>query len=352
MKSRGKKKETGFFGKGQRYWSIMLVGEHGRVIPFRRFKEIAMAVTAVALLSSLALVVLGIFYFYQGRAVERLQGEVDRWQHQAKVLKDEKDVLKAQLVINSIKTAAEAKSSPPQKPLDTVAGQVVHATALTQPGDQASQVSADPPAPQKQANVQWQAEIRHFEVHYDSKAELLTARVGVYNTSIPKQPLSGRIVLAFRANDDPPIKWITVPKVSLADGKPHAQSGHLFSVRNHRTLELKADGQKAPIAFNNATVYVFSKNGELLLARDFDFTIPSDRLAPAEPPPSEPKQNHDSANQSKAPAGASAPLREDAGQQNSIGGPEKTRELELDAPADLPLKSIDSSHPKPEGERP
>ena len=47
MMTSRKKSESGLSSKGQRYWSLMLVGEHGRVIPFRRFKELAIAIFAV-----------------------------------------------------------------------------------------------------------------------------------------------------------------------------------------------------------------------------------------------------------------------------------------------------------------
>ncbi|MFZ1985807.1 MAG: hypothetical protein WAU91_15420, partial [Desulfatitalea sp.] len=85
-KSQRNKSETGLLGKGQRYWSIMLVGEHGRVIPFRRFKEIAIAVIGLASLSLAALVVIAYLYMQQGKTIGRLQGDLDAAQRQAALL--------------------------------------------------------------------------------------------------------------------------------------------------------------------------------------------------------------------------------------------------------------------------
>ena len=94
-----KKSEFNLSGKSRRYWSLMLVGEHGRVIPVRRFKEMAIAIFAVALLSLGALIVLGLLYFRQGQALQDLRSDLAEANQHIARLKDEKDVLSARLGI-------------------------------------------------------------------------------------------------------------------------------------------------------------------------------------------------------------------------------------------------------------
>jgi hypothetical protein len=285
-KSQHKKSEPGLFRKGQRYRSIMLVGEHGRVIPFRHFKAIAIAITALATFSTLALGVLGILYFLQGQRVEHLRSELDRWQHQARVLKDEKDVLKAQLVIRALQKNTKAVTTAVEsKPAINVESKPTSNEKPAEQTVQTQKASAAEPAPRHQPAIHWRADIRQFEVKYDAKSQSLKTKFRIYNTSTPKKTLSGRIVLAFKVSGDPPIKWMAVPNVPFVDGKPPGRSGRFFSVRNYLTIKFKTERLKAPIAFNSVGVYLYSSNGELILTRDFDFKMPSYPFTATTPTP-------------------------------------------------------------------
>jgi hypothetical protein len=259
------KKEPGFFGK-HRYWSIMLVGEHGRVIPVRRFKEIAVVVTGVAFFSSLALIVMGLGYVHQGRTVDYLQTEVDRLQQQANILKDERDVLKAKMVIGSIQSG----SNDPEKE---------NAEMEPAPHDSTpapKNISDQPPVaeqPEKQsASPQWQADIRQFDIDFEPKEKALKARFMIYNVSKPREPLSGRTVLVLKSGDDPPL-WLALPSVPLKNGQPSGGAGQAFQVRNYRTMHFDAVAPKTADVFSTATAYVFHENGELLIRRNFDIDV-------------------------------------------------------------------------------
>lgn len=331
----------------------MLVGEHGRVIPFRHFREIALAVTAIALFSTLALCVLGLLFYYQSRSVERLRNEVGRLQHQTKLLKDEKDVLKARLVIRSLQAnpVAETQASQPEKAKS--AGSAPDPPVESHP-------ETDPKEPQqKQPGVHWRADIRQFAVTYDANRESFKARFRIYNTSVPKKPLSGRIVVAFKSDGDPPVEWTTVPNVLFEDGKPSGQRGHAFSIRNYRTMEFRAGGQKMPDAFNAATVYVFSDEGKLLLSRDFGVNLSSEKAAPKETVSSAAGKPAKSEEQTATDASSesSAALPEKAADSvERVNKPDGTELPAVEQSLHMPQKTEPvqetDAHAKPEGERP
>lgn len=279
------KSESGLFGRGQRYWSLMLVGEHGRVIPFRRFKEIAIAVIGIASLSLAALVVIAYLYMQQGKTIGRLQGDLDTARRLAVQLKDEKDVLHAKLVIYEIqntpeaaqKTSMQASAQAAPKPKAQE-----NSTPLAQ--NTAPQIVAAAPTPTAEIkvaeaispskpNVNWAVDLQKFEAKFDAGRELLRISVRVVNNSVPKQSFAGRMAVVLKQTDDPPGKWIAMPSVPLTEGKPSGNSGQAFSVQNYRTMDFKAYKQRAPIVYDTATVFVFLTNGEILLARDFHFKI-------------------------------------------------------------------------------
>jgi hypothetical protein len=286
-KLRHKKKEPGIFGK-HRYWSFMLVGEHGRVIPVRRFKEIAFVVTAIALLSSLALVVLGFVHVQRSRTIGHLQGELSRLQQQTNLLKDERDFLKAKMVIGSLQSAAESN------PTGSETKNSIEPASVAKEPPPVSQPSTDKimadESKGKRPGSQFRADIRQFDARFNRTDKSLTAQFVIHNLSNPKEPLSGKTVLVFKDGDDP-LQWVSVPRVPLRDGKPSGQGGQEFTVRNYRTLNFADILQKSPDTLKIATAYVFLEQGELLLERDFAVKMISDGAGSREQDESTPKSD-------------------------------------------------------------
>lgn len=290
-KNQNKKSEFGIFGKGQRYWSVMLVGEHGRIVPFHRFKEIAMGVIGLALLSIAALVVLSWLYIQQGTAIHRLENELDELKQESSHLKNERDVLKAKLVRQEIHTKKDAMASPHATSSSSLNKQSPeHTDRISSvpekvPADE-SRKSVQPNTEketQRPKTVQWSGDIKEFLVDYDAGKQILKTRFRIYNTSTPRERLSGRIVLIFKNSSDPPIKWLSVPHVPLRDGKPVGNEGKDFIIRNYRTMDFAAYGIPMPFKYNIVSVYVFLENGKMLLSKDYGIKI-EPKFTPAATP--------------------------------------------------------------------
>jgi hypothetical protein len=293
MMTSRKKSESGLSPKGQRYWSLMLVGEHGRVIPVRRFKEMAIAIFAIALLSIAALAILGFFYVQQGRTIEKLRTELSDLKAYTDRLKDEKDVLNARLGIK--KAQMEPKSETPvHNEEEKVAGPTAEESVASEEKElpaetmaAAKEVRTTEPAKPKPAVVRWDAEIREPSVDYDPRRSILKAKFRVYNRSVPKNKLAGRTVVVFKNKADPPIKWFAVPNVLLSNGQPDGKVGQAFNINNFITMRHHAYGIKNPERYDAAVVFVFTANGKLLASRETDFKIetpPPPKPAPVKTP--------------------------------------------------------------------
>lgn len=317
------KSEAGLSVKGQRYWSIMLVGEHGRVIPFRRFKEVIIAVAGIVVLSLSAALVLSVLYLQQAKRLDRLQGQLDDLQKQSIQLKDERDVLRAKLVIKELATDPGATQAASTEKIKPAAGAESSASPAPTPLEAAAAKPEPTPKP-SEPSVKWGADIKNFEVDYDYKHEILRAKFRLYNVSSPRERLSGRVIIAFKHSDDPPIKWLVVPNVPLKDGRPSMYAGQAFSIRNYQTMDFKSYKPPSPASYDLVTVFVLMSNGELLMSRDFGIKIkdpppptptPTPTVTPT-PQPSPPAGGSESppAKESGANAGA-------AGQPAAQGTP-------------------------------
>lgn len=271
-----------------RYWSVMFVGEHGQVVPFKRFKS--MAIGVISALVVLLVVVIALAAVLAKRAVQikDLEAQFNDAEKQIARLRDEKDLLLTKMVIKKEKThtnmAVQSEESPEDMPLTVRKSKAaeeapVPATAPLAP----AKAETSKPTPVVAAELN--ADARQTKVAYQHDSQMLSISFRIYNTSQPKVPLSGRSVVVFKNQDDPPIQWMAVPRVQLVDGKPTGKRGKAFKINNYRTVVFKAYNQKTPVRFNMATIFIFSSKGELLMTKDHGFKIE----APPAPKPVIPK---------------------------------------------------------------
>ncbi len=305
--------------KKDRYWSVMLVGDRGRVIPFRHFKGIALSVCCLSILLLAAAIVLAILYISQGPELVRLKSELKDAQAQISKLRDEKDLYLTKLMVTQTQENAAAKNTPEEdsKSEEPAAAAKMDGDKGAPEVDTSVKAEAAEPVKKKEApakppepEVNWNADIRRFSAEYDAKQEVLKAQFRIYNTSNPKKRLAGRSVVVFKVQDEPPVKWMPVPRVQLNSGEPGGKQGQTFRVRNYLTMTFRAYRQKAPVQFNTATVYIFSEDGKMLASKDFAFKI---ETPPPPPPKKEPAPQPAPPAETKAPATpATAPAVEPA----------------------------------------
>lgn len=329
----------------------MLVGDHGRVIPFRHFKALTVAVAIVLILSLGALTLLGFLHVQLRRQIADLQKSLEDTRAQTAKFRDEKDLYLTQLIALK-KQNGELSQNPPEEEAgikengspETAASEQKNAEEEKQ---EPEQVEKQAPVVKTKPEVQWSADIRNFKVSYDNRQQILEAAFRIYNMSKPKKTLSGRTVVVFKALDDPPIHWATVPVVPLRDGKPTGKNGKSFRINNYRTEHFKTLRGKYSAEYNTASIYIFTHQGELIANKEMAFnvdysppapvkaakpeqkastpeeskktaapvTVPNEQTAPAEPEPvgsTAPGQaNPDAAQQAKPPAPADQSIKAD-----------------------------------------
>jgi len=279
--------------KRSRYWSVMLVGDHGRVIPFRHFKALTVGVGIALILCIGALILLGVMYAHQRQKIITLQENLMETRAQTAKFRDEKDLYLTQLIALQKQTGELAQNSPDEKESLKESAQLeVEAPDRQNPNkveQEPDEQKNETPAPKEEPKVKWSADIRNFSVSFDNQQQILKAQFRIYNTSRPKKTLVGRTVVVFKASDDPPIQWAVVPEVPLRDGKPVGNKGKSFRVNNYRTETFKSWRRKNSAEYETASIYIFSEQGELIANQEMPFNVD---YSPPEPvaPPSAPKR--------------------------------------------------------------
>jgi hypothetical protein len=266
----------------------MLVGDQGRVIPFRHFKALTFGVSIVLILSLCALILLGVLYTRQNGQIDRLQENLEQLRAQNTKFRDEKDLYLTQLI-----ALKKQSGTLPQKPAkaDQLSAEggppsvaVEDMPASEKAAPEPEEMKPEPPAPSPEPPVKWSADIRNFQVSYDNRQGALSARFRVYNTSRPKKRLVGKIVVVFKAIGDPPGRWAIEPEVPLNDEIPVGKNGRVFNIRNYQTETFKTLRRNDSPKYDLSAVYVFSaKSGELIGKKELPFNVDYSPPAPVKP---------------------------------------------------------------------
>lgn len=311
----GRAKKTKHPGADRR-WTLLFIGDHGRVITLKRFK--AVVITAALMLFS-AIIAAAILFFVNIDTLvknKELQRYLEKSETQIETLRREKETLLARLVIaeskakkNSVEQQqrqaaiepANPISSKPQPDLKKAAEKVDPKTPPVPEAAQPKPLAAQKVEPEPVLSVA----VENFSVAYEPDSQNLIAQFRIKNTGPESQPVSGQTVVVLKGDDLPIDEWLVMPAMAMIGDMPSGKKGKSFSIQRYRTIKFTFETPDNFDAFQTAVVYVFLKSGELILEEDFPVTLPP----PAEPEPEAPSSQAPSSEElpAKTPSAETPP---------------------------------------------
>ena len=86
----------------------------------------------------------------------------------------------------------------------------------------------------------------------------------------PRTPLAGHVIVVLSAEQLEPERWLSLPRVDLANGRPTGrQKGYTFAISHAKEFAQSMTTPRPLPDFTRAVLYVFSSDGRLLFARDY-----------------------------------------------------------------------------------
>ncbi|RPJ75479.1 MAG: hypothetical protein EHM15_03560 [Desulfobacteraceae bacterium] len=262
----------------RRPWTVLFIGDHGRVIPFTRVKALAGLAAAAFGMSLAAVAVLTVVNLNLHRRTVELQQSLAASGRTISELRHERDLLTAHVALVEARMREMSAGFSPAKP---VAGTAVQesVTAGKSPASAADgnagmvlKTEADPalPAVEPPVGIGDGISIDDFKLLGHAEKRRLELSYKLVNTSAGQTPQAGSVVVVLRAEELPPAEWLTLPDVGVIRGRPaNPQKGYSFSIRHSKLFEHSVPFPKEIRAYTHAVVYVFSKRGELLTAREY-----------------------------------------------------------------------------------
>ena len=263
-------------------WTLMFIGDHGKIISIKRFKGYAFLLLLLLLLEGFFSV--GFYYLYQKtrRSNESLKAAFEDMQHQIKSLKDEKDTLMARLVVAEANLET-IRNKGDNKPAQQ-APENIHKKSLTNKNKPANAADEKKVALLKassgkkpeiedqgatlQPDMPLVVTVEDLKVTYELKNKTYEVKFILRNIQSNSDPIAGYTAVVLKNNEMSLDEGLTFPKVNLVSGKPAGyKMGQYFSIARFKTVQFQTTHQSDPKQYTNATVFVFDSSKNLLLEK-------------------------------------------------------------------------------------
>ncbi len=259
-------------------WTLLFIGNRGKPITLKRFKGIV--IFTLALFCVLITLVAGLFLWNRNilREKNRLESDLDKLVEQNMELRHEKDILLTRLVVAESRTLNKPGSTPQKQTDEESAGLTEQDTNYD---GQSVPLTVPPTKTQVRNQVSTQAvndthrsglsvAIENFQVSLKSGVNSLRVQFKLKNTSPYSQHVSGHAIVVIKGEEIQQNQWMSLPGMSLVEGKPTGrQQGSAFGISNYKIMKFTARKLLSPEKYQTASVYVFTRTGELLLEQDF-----------------------------------------------------------------------------------
>jgi len=257
--------------KRAKRWTILLVDDHGKVISFSRFKEAVIISSSMLFVATIAAVIFLLLYKNALNDNTKLQDILSTSQKKVSTLRNEKDILMARLVISGSKVNTNSAKKHESKP------KKINAYTEKSTSDKKELNAADDKQdvrlPQKHLDEKPAiVSVNNFNVYYNKDKNILSVQYIIKKTTLTAK-IAGHTLTILKNNEVNPNEWLILPSDDLIEGKPSGKAGQTFLISNFRKIKFKAAELTNPNRFKKATVFVFSKKGELLLEKDFPVLI-------------------------------------------------------------------------------
>ena len=315
----GRSATTGKGPKPDNRWTLIFIGNHGKTITLNRFKGMVMLACLVVCIS--IAIAVGLLYLSLNTRLEKNQFESDLQdlKTQIKAIRYEKDVLMTKLVL----AESRSKASPakiPSKPIES-ATPPQNTNDYEKPRQSTPQAKTrketplvektESPAAANPSEAGLSVALEDFKLSPRVDENLLRVQFKIKNTSSNAQRVSGHAIVVLKGAQLLPHKWLSIPAVSLSDGKPTGrQRGYTFGINYFKTMRFKTNLPKSIAIYETATVFIFTRKGELLLEQDFPVNLSAALPTTTSKPPSVAASNAPTTTQ-PATSGPATPSADD-----------------------------------------
>ena len=269
--------------KPDKRWTLLFIGNHGRTITLERFKGLVLLTLAVLTLA--IVIAVSLFVWNQTILWEKanLESKLNSLEASIDELRHEKDILMTRLVVAESRVQEKPAIVTPNPPEENNIDQNVNnsgaAKSSTPPVAKTKQSAAQKQTASVQEKAPAEANlsvaIENFKATIGSNSNTLRVQFKIKNTSPNSQHVSGHAIVVLKGDQIQPNTWLPIPGMRLIEGKPSGKKrGYAFGINYFKTMRFTTRAPKSREKYEAAAVYVFTRDGRLLLEQEFPVKLP------------------------------------------------------------------------------
>lgn len=113
-----------------------------------------------------------------------------------------------------------------------------------------------------------------FVFSHDPDHQVLAVHFNIKNVDPDTDRVSGHAIVVLKPDNKNQNQWLVIPGMELVDGKPTGnKTGFTFSIARFKSMIFKAQNQPNLRKYKTATVFIFSRKGELLLEKNVPVAV-------------------------------------------------------------------------------
>lgn len=258
---------------GKRSRTLLLVGKNGGVRQVRWVKPLIYLVLLILIASGAT----AGFFYYSFRLAEKdvrlVKNALRESEKRARDMEKEKNIYMARMVMAESKLGGSSGvggnegGKRVKKKKEKAGAELTAATDKTVAGNKPGKDETIQPGPPPAVSAE------NLVVSLYKKT--VKVDFNIKNVDSKSNRVSGHVVVVLKTQDGGPGEWITMPgQIELVSGKPTGkQIGEKFSISRFKSVDFKVRNIDKPNRFTTATVFIFTREGEPMLEKDFPITI-------------------------------------------------------------------------------
>jgi hypothetical protein len=269
-------------------WTLLMVGDSGRVFRIRRVRGWLSLLVALPVIS-LAMVTGGYLRSERQPAVNRTaSGQVNRLQEEVRALRQENSRLVRRIATGQSQAGIQTTEGSPDRPRPVTPAAAIpqdDETSTAPPSTEAANPqivesvlnAPDAPAVARQSDETVSPSTvvtaKDMTINLDPVSRTAQVQFKIVNLQSYQEPFKGYAFVVLKGADRADDSWLVFPEADFGPKGPVAfDSGFDFNISNYMFIKFKPRQAGSLLSFHTATVMVYDATGRLVLDTDFDLT--------------------------------------------------------------------------------
>lgn len=254
--------------RSDKSWRLILVGNHGSIIPLGTIKALLVVLIASLVLTFVSAGILGVLYARQKVDYSAMVRELDQQQEQLQIMRDKRDMLMARLVIaeSKLNTGGDSEQiAPAESPPEATTSERAPAAEPEKKEEPAkSPAEATPPI---------SVAISDFKISHSLSSNEISASYSLRNTTPGNKRIGGKCVLLLKGSIRGEATTYPIPEVPWENGLPSGKLGRPFFIRNFMTIKMNRTAPNQSFKFDRGIVYVFEMSGKVIHKKEIPLDL-------------------------------------------------------------------------------